>query len=226
MKSINQISVMCIAGTLTALGCLMGGGVLSGCIMHPENPAATQPATVLDLSTTQPSYWLEQPAEATVSAADFDRLWKASEQTARDHLFQLDREDFRSGELTTLPLVSAQWFEPWRRDVRTLHEIEESSIATVRRTIYFNFTRNPDQTYTVAPKVLVERQAIAERRITAVVDYTSLFNSTRDVNAQQKGTLESDLGFILPPRYWYVLGRDPAFEKVLAEDVGKNLDKR
>ena len=199
--------------------------VIGGCISGPSNPAATQPATVLDLSTTQPSYWLQQPPEGTVAAANFDRLWKASESTARNYLFTLDREDYRSGELTTLPLVSAQWFEPWRRDTQTLHDMEESSSATIRRTIYFQFTRAGDGAYTVAPRVIVERQTIAEKRITAVVNYTGIFNDPRDPNAAQHGTIESDLGFVLPPRYWYVLGRDRAFEKVLVDDLRGRMNE-
>jgi hypothetical protein len=200
--------------------------VVGGCITHPSDPAATQPATVLDLSTTQPSYWLRQPPAATVTDANFDRLWKASESTARNFLFTLDRENYRSGELTTLPLISAQWFEPWRRDTQTLHDIEESSSATIRRTIYFQFARAGDGGYSVAPRVIVERQTIAEKRITAVVNYTSIFNDPRDPNDAQRGTLESDLGFPLPPRYWYVLGRDPAFERVLAEDLRGRIAER
>jgi hypothetical protein len=213
MKWIYAMSLLCWTA-----GCLVGG-----CITHPQNPAATQPVTMVDLATTQPSYWLQQPAVGTVTSADFDRLWRTCAQTARNYLFVLDREDYRSGELTTAPLVSAQWFEPWRRDVRTLHDVEESSMATICRTIYFTFTRNGDGTYTMVPRVIVQRQTISEKRITAVVDYTSLFNSTRDIDDQQKGTLESDLNFIIPPRYWYVLGRDPAFEKVLADDVRKQM---
>jgi hypothetical protein len=201
--------------------CLLA--IASGCILHPQNPAATQPVTVLDLSTTQPSYWLSQSPTAQVSAANFEQLWRASEQTCRNHLFTLDREDYRTGVLTTVPLVSAQWFEPWRGDVWTIHDVEESSSATIRRTLYFNFSRNGDGSYTCTPRVIVERQTIAERRITSVTDYVNVFNTARDPNDQQHGTLESDLGFILPTRYWYVLGRDPAFERVLADDVRQEL---
>jgi len=205
---------------------VVSGCLMNGCITGMQNPAATQPVTMVDLATTQPLYWLEKPAEATVSSADFDRMWKACEQTARNFLFTLDREDYRSGELTTLPLVSAQWFEPWRPDVQTWHDREESSIATIRRTIYFNFTRNPDDSYTVAPRVIVERASITERRITAVVNYTDLFNTTKDPNDAQKGTLESDQNFIIPPRYFYILGRDPAFEKVLAQEIRRQMESR
>src|SRR5579872_7398782 len=88
----------------------------AGCITEAQHPAATQPSTWQDPSTTQPSYWLNQPAEVTIHGDDFEKLWKACEQSARDYMFQLDRQDYRSGLLTTVPLTSAQWFELWRQD--------------------------------------------------------------------------------------------------------------
>jgi hypothetical protein len=220
MRSFYRISVLGVCAA-----CIVGGCLIGGCILSPQNPAATQPVTVLDLSTTQPSHYLQQPAAAAVNSANFDRLWKASEQVCRNHLFTLDREDSRSGNLTTMPLVSAQWFEPWRRDVRTVHDVEESSSATIRRTVHFNLTRNDDGTYMSTPRVIVERATISEQRITSVTDYVSIYNPVRDPTDQQHGTIESDLGFILPPRYWYVLGRDPEFEKVLADEVLRQLDR-
>jgi hypothetical protein len=203
--------------------CIVIGCVGNGCISHPQNPDATQPATILDLNTTQPSYWLSQPPAASVTDTNFLRLWRASEQACRDHMFLLDREDFRSGELTTQPLVSAQWFEPWRQDTRTLRDVEESSTATIRRTVYFNLTENLDGTFTSTPRVIVERQAVAEQRITSVTNYQDIYNLARDPNDQPHGTIESDLGFFLPERYWYVLRRDPEFERVLADDVRREL---
>jgi hypothetical protein len=195
----------------------------SGCTSHPQQPAATQPATVVDLATTQPSYWLDQPAAASVTAADFQKLWSACDETARDFLFKPDRQDFRGGVLTTEPMVSAQWLEPWRADARTAYDRTESSIATIRRTIRFEFKRLIDDTYEVTPKVLVERQSLAEQRITSVVLYRSAFTRPVRDRDRQYGTRESDVGVILPARYWYPIGRDEEFEKALAQKVQKKL---
>ena len=91
---------------------------LSGCTSHPQQPAATQPATAVDLATTQPSYWLEQPAAASVTSPDFQKLWDACNEASRELFFKPDRQDFRGGVLTTEPMVSAQWLEPWGADAR------------------------------------------------------------------------------------------------------------
>src|SRR5262249_42049068 len=113
---------------------LVAASRLVGCIGAPENPSATQPATEVDLATTQPSYWYEQPGP-TVRGNDFEQLWNVSERVARDFMFQLDRTDYRGGVLTTKPMTSRQWFEFWRRDTQTLHDVELTALATFRRTI-------------------------------------------------------------------------------------------
>jgi len=203
-----------------AMFCLL---LLSGCLGERQHPAATQPSTNIDLSATQPSYWLAQPPTAVVESIDFDKLVNVCESVAQDYLFKVDRVDYRSGLITTQPLVSSQFFEPWRFDNQTLYDVEESSIATIRRTIRFEITRQPDLTWQMAPKVLVERQAIAERRITSVVLYRSVFSAVQQNHLRPTGTPESDEGVILQPRYWYLLRRDPDFERVLANAVDQRL---
>src|SRR5207245_5438405 len=64
----------------------------------------------------------------------------------------LDREDYREGLLTTLPLVSKQSFEIWRRDVVTVPAIAQSTLATFRRTVRFQFSKREDGGYIAAPR--------------------------------------------------------------------------
>lgn len=171
--------------------------VLAGCIGNPANPAATQPVTLVSPATTQPAHWLAQPAAATVQHGDFQRLWDACESAMRQLLFRPDRREYRTGLLTSEPVISAQWFEPWRRDTSTCRDVAEGSLAQVRRTIYCQFRRNDDGTFTVAPKVLVERQARVEQKLRAVVDYD--------------------------PAYWYPIRRDEALERRLAQMIAREL---
>ncbi|HMB96480.1 MAG TPA: hypothetical protein VKK61_10615 [Tepidisphaeraceae bacterium] len=198
---------------------------MNGCITHPQNPAATQPATTVDLATTQPTYWLSQPPNGSVTSADFAKLWATSENVARAFFFKLDREDYRLGILTTQPLVSAQWAEPWRRDNRTVYDVEESSLATIRRTVTFEFKRLDDDTWQVAPKVLIEREAISEKRITSAVLFRNVFTEPTAAHRRQLGSPESDVGIVLPERYWYPLRRDPQFEQLLTAEIQKRLNR-
>jgi hypothetical protein len=179
---------------LVSLLVLSLGGCIGG---KPANPAATQPATAIDPERARPAYWLNQPAAAEVSNANFQKLWDTSETVARQYLFSIDLRDFRQGLLTTQPMVSKQWFEPWRKDAGTFRDVEENSLGAIRRTIHFQFARNLDGTYTVTPKVVVERQVVVEKKYLEEL--------------QTPGT------------YWYALRRDTALETKLAASIERKL---
>lgn len=177
-----------------------------------------------------PSWWYAKPGVASVPSGDFRRLAAAAESAARDLLFTVDRVDYREGVVTTEPMVSGQWFEPWRREQQTALDVADSSLATVRRTIRFEFARDgdadggvdgggDDASWTVTPKVLVERESVAERRITAASDYRSFFGGGAGVG----GTRESDRGVLLPSRYFYPVGRDDAMERKLASMIERRV---
>lgn len=182
----------------------------------------TEVATEIDPATTQPTYWLNLAA-LSVSGRDFDRLWNAADETARDFGFTIDRTDYRGGVMTTVPLTSGQWFEIWRSDIRNFDDLAESSTATIRRTIRFEFAREKDGTFKVFPKVLVERQSTAEQRITSVVSYQAAFRRPLRTRDRPGGTRESDEGVVLPYRYWYLTGRDQSLETALVDALQKKL---
>jgi hypothetical protein len=195
---------------------------LAGCASSEKSaskpPAATQPMTETDPKLATPEYWLSQPAATWVESPSYDVLWNACQEATRDYLFTVDRVDYREGVITTKPLTSAQFFELWKRDVVTWHDAQLSSSATYRRTIHFNITKLPDGSYEAAPKVLVERQAIAERRITSAMYF-------RNINSRKSayGTKETDEAIILPAYYWYAVGRDETLERHLSAAVWNKL---
>src|SRR3954470_15649838 len=88
----------------------LGSSILAlcvlGCITGRQDPAATQPATAVDLATTQPEYWYARPTVAEVRASDFGKLWDAAKETARKYQLALDREDYRAGVISTVPEMS------------------------------------------------------------------------------------------------------------------------
>jgi len=216
--SLVVVIVLIAAGLRLIPGCASSREVIA--------PPSTQPATALDPATTQPSYWLARPAPVAIQSPDFERLWNTAAETARDFLFSIDRTDYRAGVMTTKPLTSSQWIEFWRPEVRTIDDSAQSSLAATRRTIRFEFTKLLDGSYEVAPKVLVEREAIAEQRITSVTSYRGVFTRPRNSREIPRGTRESDVGIQLPNRYWYLIGRDEAMEKALADSMQKKLNKR
>ena len=198
----------------TAVSCL------TGCLFGRQNPAATQPATAgLDPRSAQPDYWLSRPAVASVRARSFDRLWDACRDAAEADGFQIDRRDYRQGLLTTLPLVSKAIYEVWRRDVVTPHDLVQSTLGTIRRTIRFTIRRTSDGGFIAEPKVVVENYSTIERRITSVSQYAYVFSITlADVSREAEQT-----GLPIPAEYWYCIARDPALERELAASATARL---
>lgn len=210
---------------LAMSACVLAAAVGAGCAGNRVAAPATQPVTDVDPTLAEPEYWYAQPATTVVTHADFDALWDAADAAARGRMFAPDRRDRRGGVLVTEPVVSQQWFEPWRQDTLTGDAWAESSLAAVRRTIRFELARRDDGTYALTPKVLVERYSLAENRVTNVVLYRSAFRLGRVTETTPRGTRESDQGIYLPARYWYAIGRDAALEQAIANDVQKRLAK-
>ncbi|MGN6504102.1 MAG: hypothetical protein ACTHM6_00925 [Tepidisphaeraceae bacterium] len=206
--------------SLVLAAAVVVGGI--GCESDPlANVNSTQPsmATDVDPATATNEYWLAMTPRYSISDSSFDRLWNAAETVSEDYLFQIDRRDKRSGVMTTLPNVSAQWFEFWRPELQTAEDKLISSASSHRRTIYWQI-EHTGNTYTVTPRVIIERQVLAERRISGVLNKAYF---RRPPNEGVYGTPETDVGITLPQAYWYPVGRDYALEQKLVEEVGKAI---
>lgn len=213
------VGLGCVA-SLALLMALVGGG----CIGDPANPAATQPATQISRDTVNPAYWYEQPAVASAGGRDFDRLWEAAHDAAVSAGFAIDRKDYRLGVLTTHPLISKSAWELWRGDVADGHSLTQSTLATMRRTVRFEFVEE-DGAFRVSPKVLVERYSMVEHRVTSAAEYREVFaltraELTRDLDRQRNPMLAREG---IPPVYWIPVDRDDAMEKRLAEQIGDRI---
>ncbi len=203
--------------TLFAFALLMVLPALPGCIFYKTDPNAKL-ATAVDPEQATPDYWWNQPAEQHVTSRDFDKLWNACKGQLYVRLFPLDREQYRDGLITSEPVVSAQFFEPWRRDTASAGDLAESSLATIRRTVHFEVTRNPDGTFQASPKVLVERFTSTERRLTSITQYHNALSAKRTVYdpADQSGA-------VIASDYWYPLRRDKGLEKAIANAMRNQL---
>jgi hypothetical protein len=188
--------------------------VAAGCSHVEQSPSITETTK----ETATQAYWLDQPASATVTHDDYDQLWEACADTARWRGFRVDRTDYRAGLLTTWPLASKQAFELWKKDVVTMSDLTETTLASTRRIIHFEIKRLDDGTFECAPKVLVERYSSSERRITSVTQYRESF-----AIVTEQGSRARDKGIDLPFTYWYTTDRDDALEKVLADGIRARL---
>jgi hypothetical protein len=194
---------------------------IAGCASRPAKSRPPAAATQPSVASARPTYWLRQPPVETIVANDFERLWRACEESARHFGFTLDRLDFRGGVITTQPLTSKQFWEVWRNDVATLDDAANSSLATYRRTLRFDIARTEAGGYLAEPRVVIERYSRTEQPITASVYLRNAFRTQR--NSRVRGSRETDRGVYLPRQYWYATGRDAALEKNVASEVRKQL---
>jgi len=193
--------------------------LLAGCAGNSNNLPATRPALMsIPVERGTADYWLSQPAVASVSSADYERLWAACGKTLRNYQFDIQQQDYREGVLTTWPMVSMQFFEVWRSDAGTVGDVMLDSLQTVRRSVRFELSRGPDGSYVASPKVLIEQSAHPERRLSSVSQFTGAFIATAE-----SPTRVTEEGTTVPNRYWYVLGRDEAMERELADSVQSKL---
>jgi hypothetical protein len=198
---------------LQALIFLLPLAGVSGCIFYKTDPLAKK-ATDFEWGQEQPDYWWNRPATAKADCGDFDKLWNACKGELYVRLFPLDREQYREGLISSESVVSQQFFEPWRRDTATLGDLAESSLSTIRRTVRIEVSRQPDGSYIASPKVLVERWAFAERRLTSITQYHEAFSGSR-VSADPDDPNAS----LLQAVYWYPVRRDTNLEKAMAESI-------
>lgn len=182
-----------------------------GCLPEAVNPTAT-PVTAVDPRHADPDFFFQQPATEQVSSPGYDALWNAAQQAAVSCSFTVEREDYRTGLMTTKPLVSRQFFEFWKQDVADPYSQVDSDLATHRRVVHFDIHEQPDGVYVCEPRVIVERYEMSERRITAVYQYQDAFSFRRGLEQER-----NDQGQPVRPEYWYPERRDAALEHVLAE---------
>ncbi|MEM1013788.1 MAG: hypothetical protein AAGI46_16400 [Planctomycetota bacterium] len=171
--------------------------LLLGVVVLLAAGCSTRPAWQDDPKAATIAYWHEQPASVAVVADDYDTLWSAADNARRRFGFTVDFSDHRGGLLRTQPRTGGQWFEVWRDEQRTLPDVAEASLSTVRRSVQFDFVRDGSASR-VEPRVVVEKLAVRG----------DTFRRAEDDPAK--------------PRFgWHAAGRDTALEATLANRIAK-----
>jgi hypothetical protein len=184
---------------------------LPGCVQpHPSAHRATD----INPKQATAAFWFAKPAVASVDSPNFYRLWDAAARVARARGFEIDQSDPRLGLMTTLPLSTQQIWELWRDDTPHLKDQLRSTLAEYRQIIRFEFQHLSDGSYRLTPKVVLERHAERENRVTAVVNYRTVF--TRTPAQSQDYSIDEP---VTPPDYWYATGRDYGLERDLAREI-------
>ncbi len=118
------------------------------------------------------------PAPATTSH-EFNAVWDASLEVLRENRFEIDRQDRRSGTITTFPLLGRQWFEFWRTDAFDRRNVAESTLHTLYRQVTVTIRpvekSGEDRTYAADVAVRTSRSALPNVRVTNTSEAYELF---------------------------------------------------
>lgn len=83
----------------------------------------------------------EGPTEFAVSAAEYPAAFAAAREVLREHRFELDRVDARSGVIASRPAVTDGLFSPWDRQQSTAAQEWEDTVNYQRRRVNVRFVR-------------------------------------------------------------------------------------
>ncbi|HWB54985.1 MAG TPA: hypothetical protein VG722_12355 [Tepidisphaeraceae bacterium] len=193
--------------------------LVGGCIHARE---ASHRATDINPKETTIGYWMDKPAVASATSQNFQRLWDAAAHELRRRRFEIDQSDPRLGVMTTLPLSTQQLWEFWRNDTPPLKDELRSTLAEYRQIVRFDFQHLPNGTYRAVPKVVLERHAQREHRVTTVVNYHNVFNPNNNAQNQDYSIDQP----VTSNDYWYATGRDYGLERDLARDIDHGVERR
>ncbi len=100
------------------------------------------------------------PTTFEIAPGQYARAFDAARETLRDQYFSIDRVDYESGVISTLPKESAGLATPWDDDQSTLRQEWEDFAADQRRQVRIVFEHAPGATEPSVGRVTV----VIERR--------------------------------------------------------------
>lgn len=152
--------------------------------------------------------------------ATYDRVWRESLALFERLGYRIDRQDYRLGVLTTLPMESPQIVEPWRRDQTDAGNALENTINDQRRTIRLTIKTVEDKPdfYEIAVQVLVERETNPLESISGpvFVEGSAFGRNAVSLRSDYAATVAQAIA-------WVKVGHDTALEKKILAELFKKI---
>ncbi len=190
-------------------------------------PAATQPITLATTApTTSPARHkivkTIDPNQTTrfVYEATYDHIWQRGQALLTTMGFRIDRRDYRLGVMSTVPLINPEIAEPWRRDQTGFWHALENTVNNQRHTIRITISAVPDKPefYEIAVQAMVERQSNPSEVLGGPIFAEGSGFGRNPVTLRSDYTGNDKTG-----DYWTIIGRDPAIEKKILEELFKKI---
>lgn len=179
------------------------------------------------------------PNPFEIDEREYSRIFEASVAELRDRGFDINRDDFRFGVITTRPQRVASVLEPWRDNHTTFRQDLAGTVNAHRRlvsvwieplepapgpapadaapapepvTIAGQVTGPPSRAYHLRVEVVVERHQRPDAYLNGSTNGHSMVSRLQANPAEY-----SDRG--IPRDYWLAVGRDPYLEQQLVTAI-------
>jgi len=179
--------------------CCVASIVLPGCGLLQRRPRAEAPENSI-----------------IIRAPSDDAVWELTAAVVSDY-FPIARENRLDGIIETQPKTGAALFEPWHKDAATLEDRLEGTLQSVRRRAFVHVTPAPEQGgYLVSVEVFKEREDVVEPSTASAG--SSTFQETEPLSQEQRFAIGRS-----SPDGWIPMGRDPALESAMLNDLQRRL---
>lgn len=145
-----------------------------------------------------------------------DNIWQIAQKELKSRGFELDRVDLRSGIIETVPLVSRQWFEFWRRDVVDEKSLAQSSLHTVRRKVNVRLVAGDNDKIHIHCRVFIEKLSFGPTKTSGPVRAEEIFSS-------KAYRVEKNKSLGKQPYQWIPIGNDLFLEKDILESIQEEI---
>lgn len=181
-----------------------------------------------------------KPVMLGMSAEAYDGFFNRTRDTLLELGFEIDRQDQRFGVITTEPKTSSTIFEPWDQNSVTQRDAFYATLNMQRRVVRVNLIAqkdmkqapdsfelilidvNPDGVayYADIQVMVLQRQHPTPELNTAAIASPSFRNRERGLVRTQLTEAGMD------ESYWRELGRDLAYERMVAQRIsGKSMER-
>lgn len=149
-----------------------------------------------------------------------DEAMKIARDVLTGMYFTIDKSDFDHGYIRTRPLAGGQFFEIWRQDNRSAHDVVESSLHTIQRVAELNFTQNAGG-LCIDCEITVRRLSLPGREVNSAAGAHTMFSRSSsllrklELSDEQKNDAT-----------WVDLGADPGLQTEILNRIEKQIVAR
>ena len=154
-----------------------------------------------------------------VEQVSFDDVWEVCLASLKDRGLDVDRQDRRFGLIVSEPTIGQQAFEFWRKDAASSEDLLLSSLHTVRRIVAIHIASQAPMQFKLRVEARAQRASIPSDQLDNTAE---AFELLRQYGVPASPRRRDYLRPRAEP-IWVDIGREPALEQAIIEDITRRL---